>query len=292
MRSDWKRLALALGGLLVSAGVLTYGLSSVQDEDSAALHDGERAAASGIVGGELDLSLDPFAAASPAPSRGASAGSERDAGRGGVFGGLDALSSARDELRSAQDAAASAGGTVLPGQGPSPSTGVLAASGNGGTDWTALFEQLLEREQGGGMQDSDASRASDGGAGGSPDALVSSLAGESADDDAALRQAPPPPPPDPMPALRSMALRGVVAGVDGGIALLDGNMLRPGDTVPGTLFVLETVKRDRVVLSHRDLLEPVQLMLSPMTATTSGAASPVDADAGGSTDPAHGGGDA
>lgn len=168
---------------------------------------------------------------------------------GGLDEALDGLANVLVPGRDALEQAAASIDTSRPAPGSE-------ARGEGDLDWAELFQQLLAKEQ-----DREASADVD-----------SSPPSEDEDEDSfddlgdePVVAEPPPPPADPTVVLSSMSLRGVLAGPDGGMALLDGHMLRKGDVVPGTDFEIMRIRRDRIELMHPQLSAPVRMLLAPFT---------------------------
>lgn len=157
-----------------------------------------------------------------------------------------------------------------------PTLAANAAPGREGSmDWTALFQDLIQRERG--LELALEGTLTGGSVAPTGDGQISTAS--------EAQFAPPPPPVDPTLALTGVSLRGILSGPSGGMVLLDGHVLRRGDAIPGTRFVLSELGSDRVRLIHPDLDEPVQLMLAPMARST---ASPSSVPASGSESPTDG----
>jgi len=132
--------------------------------------------------------------------------------------------------------------TLPPGEVAAPgAAGALDTLPDTEPDWAALFAQLIARE---------AAAQDAGGAG------LASVAPDSA------LQA----------VLEGHSLRGVVQTEDGGVALINGRLLRAGDALPGTELTVVTILNDRVLLRTPDRSALVPLLLQPMRSRTSGGA--------------------
>jgi hypothetical protein len=108
-------------------------------------------------------------------------------------------------------------------------------------DWAALFAQLIAREASA-QASSEVSVDST-----APDGELQAL-------------------------LAGHRLCGVVQSADGGVALIDGRLLRVGDTLPGTDLMLAAIEDDRVLLRTADRAAVVPLLLDPMGSGRSGGA--------------------
>jgi hypothetical protein len=168
---------------------------------------------------------------------------------GGLDGALDGLANVLVPGRDALEQAAASMDTPRPAPEPE-------ARGEGDLDWAELFQQLLQKEQD--RATAEAVEANPSTDDDEDDDSLDDLGNELL----AVESAPPP---DPTLVLSSMALRGVLAGPDGGMALLDGHMLRKGDIVPGTDFEIMRIRRDRIELMHPQLSAPVRMLLAPFT---------------------------
>jgi|GEM_PF-6118693 len=321
-----KKLALALGALLVAGAVLARGLlgSDLGGDSpaSAAVHPGDRPASGGSPASRAAMDEGPATGATsdegPATgatmpeglATGATIREATDTSLGGAMGGPQASGAATRAAPRGQDATQADGGLPVasaktkadllaanlaekrdelrgeagvldrmidsaPGSGPSPNLEASAPSGlsssdDDSVDWARMFEDLLERQH----PDSD------------PLPLDTAPL-EALEVLSAAGSEPPGIPPlapavDPTLALASMELRGVLAGPTGGVALLDGYLLRPGDAVPGTRFEVVEIHRDRVELTHPDLSQPVRMLLEPLS-STAGTSSGLTAGSAAST---------
>jgi hypothetical protein len=244
---DKQKLMIAIGGLAIALAVLGIGLSMGDAETKAPDH-----------GGDVPAVSDPALADPPGsePDDERSDGPVDDPAQEPV--GLPSAS-AMTRPDGGLDPAPGAEEALLPDH-PQPQAGELdpvsselTDLANTPLDWAALFQQLNEKENGGDEQ--DPAVAFD----------LSALIDDSPEDEEDQTSAPAPAPVvDPTRALSGMALRGVIAGQDGGIALLDGYMLRRGDVIPGTEFVVRTIRRDRILLEHPSLPSPVNMPLAPL----------------------------
>lgn len=230
---------LAVGGLVVSAAVLANGLSGSGDGETSVAHAGERPAAS-------------EAAPSPTSAVGSADATPVEPRPAGRLAGLTAAAAARQEVL---DGAMNAGGAASVDE-PLPAPAARAATDDG-LDWTELFRTLREREE-------EAGSAADA-AGAPVTEAPAAAAAEAPSGPDEVEPSAPAARADPLHALVGRSLRGVLAGPAGGLALLDGQVLRPGDSVPGSDFVLASVQRDRITLTHAGLAEPVTLLLAPMS---------------------------
>ena len=75
---------------------------------------------------------------------------------------------------------------------------------------------------------------------------------------------------DVQPVLAGFRLRGLVHDAVGGIALVNGHLLRVGDTLPGTDMTVDTIQSDRILLRVPGRAALVPLPLEPMHSSAAG----------------------
>lgn len=166
---------------------------------------------------------------------------------------IDAAGAAGDELLDLDEAAGPAAPSDVDAA-PSPARAPADTP-----DWRGMFEALMAREQRGPTDDDDEHDArvderavAESAAAAAQDAERAAAAARA--EAAAAR-------------IAALALRGIVAEGGAGTALVDGHLVRVGDLVPGTRATVVEILRERIVVRHPDVGEPLDVHLAPFAAS-------------------------
>ncbi len=177
----------------------------------------------------------------------------------------------------------------IDGAGPNTPPGVIAASG-GAPDWNKMFESLMAREEqrrahmaSFETNPEDDVREAEEAAGAAAAVLAAAAAAE---EERLARLAALTSAERAMAEAARLQLRGVMAEGGRGVALVNGHLVRRGDTVPGTRIVVVAIHRDRLVVSHPDVEAALDVHLAALDGSAEDQSEATSTPSGASESPA------